>query len=207
MELVGQGVANVASAFFGGLPATGAIARTAANVKSGGRTPFAGIFHSAFLLLFVVLGSDLMAFVPMAVLAAVLLVVAWGMSEARRFVLLLRMPIGGRAILIVTFLLTVLVDLTVAIGVGMVLAAFPFIRRMASVTEVNVVTRELAAEPEDDEPGEQADPTRPPSAAAGSPAKRRSARPTEVSNELHRAVPRPHELGPGRGGEPLVAGA
>lgn len=130
-ELVGQGVANIASAFFGGLPATGAIARTAANVKSGGRTPFAGIFHSAFLLLFVLLGSDLMAFVPMTVLAAVLLVVAWGMSEARRFVLLLRMPIGERAILIVTFLLTVMVDLTVAIGVGVTIASFLFMARMS----------------------------------------------------------------------------
>ncbi|HET9639244.1 MAG TPA: SulP family inorganic anion transporter [Allosphingosinicella sp.] len=135
-ELVGQGVANLASALFGGLPATGAIARTAANVKSGGRTPFAGIFHSAFLLLFVLFGSDLMAFVPMTVLAAVLLVVAWGMSEARRFVLLLRMPIGERSILIVTFLLTVLVDLTVAIGVGVTIASFLFMARMSESVAV-----------------------------------------------------------------------
>lgn len=130
-ELVGQGVANCASALFGGLPATGAIARTAANVKSGGRTPFAGIFHSAFLLLFVLFAGGLMAYVPMAVLAAVLFVVAWGMSEARRFLVLLRMPIGERAILILTFLLTVLVDLTVATGVGVTLASLMFMARMS----------------------------------------------------------------------------
>lgn len=130
-ELIGQGVANIGSAMFGGLPATGALARTAANVKSGGRTPFAGMFHAAFLLLFVLFASDLMAFVPMAVLAALLFVVAWGMSEAKRFLLLLRMPIGERAVLIVTFLLTILVDLTVAIGVGVTLASLMFMARMS----------------------------------------------------------------------------
>ena len=130
-ELVGQGFANIGSAMFGGLPATGALARTAANVKSGGRTPFAGMFHAAFLLLFVLFASDLMAFVPMAVLAALLFVVAWGMSEAKRFLLLLRMPIGERAVLIVTFLLTILVDLTVAIGVGVTLASLMFMARMS----------------------------------------------------------------------------
>ena len=130
-ELIGQGVANIGSALFGGLPATGALARTAANVKSGGRTPFAGMFHAAFLLLFVLFASDLMAFVPMAVLAALLFVVAWGMSEAKRFLLLLRMPIGERAVLIVTFLLTILVDLTVAIGVGVTLASLMFMARMS----------------------------------------------------------------------------
>src|SRR5439155_6416167 len=86
-ELVGQGFANVASALFGGLPATGAIARTAANIKAGGRTPIAGLFHAAFLLLFVLLAGGLLAYVPMAVLAAILLVVAWGMSEIERFLL------------------------------------------------------------------------------------------------------------------------
>lgn len=130
-ELVGQGVANIGSALFGGLPATGALARTAANVKSGGRTPFAGMFHAAFLLLFVLFASDLMAFVPMAVLAALLFVVAWGMSEAKRFLMLLRMPLGERAVLIVTFLLTVLVDLTIAIGVGVTLASLMFMAKMS----------------------------------------------------------------------------
>ncbi|MDT9598996.1 SulP family inorganic anion transporter [Sphingosinicella rhizophila] len=135
-ELVGQGAANIASAMFGGLPATGALARTAANIKAGGRTPVAGIFHSAFLLLFVLLASDLMAFVPMAVLAAVLLMVAWGMSEARRFLFLLRMPAAERAILLLTFLLTVLIDLTVAIGVGVTLASLTFMARMSEAAGV-----------------------------------------------------------------------
>jgi SulP family sulfate permease len=128
---VGQGAANIASAFFGGLPATGAIARTAANIKAGARTPAAGIFHAGFLLLFMVLAGGLLAYVPMAVLAAVLLVVAWGMSEAERFILLLRMPIGERSVLLLTFLLTILVDLTVAIGVGVTIASLIFMARMS----------------------------------------------------------------------------
>jgi SulP family sulfate permease len=135
-ELVGQGAANLASALFGGLPATGAIARTAANIKCGGRTPFAGIFHALFLLLFVLFASDLMTHVPMAALAAVLLVVAWGMSEAKRFLLILRMPVGERAVLVVTFLLTILVDLTVAIGVGVTMASLLFMTRMSESVAV-----------------------------------------------------------------------
>jgi SulP family sulfate permease len=135
-ELVGQGVANLASALFGGLPATGAIARTAANIKSGGRTPFAGIFHAAILLLFVLFASELMTYVPMAALAAVLLVVAWGMSEARRFLLILRMPVGERMVLVATFALTVLVDLTVAIGVGVTMASLLFMTRMSESVAV-----------------------------------------------------------------------
>ena len=135
-ELVGQGFANMASALFGGLPATGALARTAANVKAGGRTPLAGIFHALFLLLFVLVGSQLMAAVPMAVLAAVLLVVAWGMSEARRFIVLMGMSIGERTVLLLTFLLTVLVDLTVAIGVGVTLASLMFMARMSESVAV-----------------------------------------------------------------------
>ncbi|QXQ07004.1 sodium-independent anion transporter [Sphingosinicellaceae bacterium] len=121
-ELVGMGVANLGSALFGGLPATGAIARTATNVRSGGRTPVAGILHAVFLLAFMGLAGGLMAYVPMAALAAVLLVVAWGMSEAHRFAALPKAPRGDAAVLLVTFLLTVLVDLTVAIGVGVALA-------------------------------------------------------------------------------------
>jgi SulP family sulfate permease len=147
-ELVGQGAANIASALFGGLPATGALARTAANVKAGARTPFAGIFHSAFLLLFVLFAADLMALVPMAVLAAVLLIVAWGMSEAGRFVMLLRMPGGERLILLTTFLLTVLVDLTVAIGVGVTLASLMFMARMSE---------NVAVETADEDPSQRQD--------------------------------------------------
>lgn len=135
-ELVGQGVANVASAFFGGLPATGAIARTATNIKAGGRTPVAGILHAFFLLGFIVFASSLMKLVPMAALAAILFVVAWGMSEYDRFAHLLKMPSDDRAILLLTFALTVLVDLTVAIAVGVVLSSLMFMSRMAKSVEI-----------------------------------------------------------------------
>lgn len=135
-ELVGQGVANIASALFGGLPATGAIARTAANVKSGGRTPVSGMLHAVFLLICVLFASELMAYVPMAALAAILLMIAWGMSEAERFVALLRMPIGERGVLLLTFGLTVLVDLTVAIGVGVTIASLLFMARMSETVTV-----------------------------------------------------------------------
>ena len=91
-ELIGQGVANIASALFGGLPATGAIARTATNIKAGAKTPVAGILHAVFLLLFILFASNMMAFVPMAALAAILFMVAWGMSEYERFIALLECP-------------------------------------------------------------------------------------------------------------------
>ena len=130
-ELIGQGIANLGSALFGGLPATGAIARTATNIRSGAKTPVAGILHAVFLLLFILFATDLMAFVPMAALAAILFMVAWGMSEYQRFLVLLRMPNGDRAVLLLTFGLTVMVDLTVAIGVGVTLASLLFMARMA----------------------------------------------------------------------------
>ena len=136
-ELIGQGVANLGSALFGGLPATGAIARTATNIRSGGKTPVAGILHAIFILLFILFATDLMAFVPMAALAAILFMVAWGMSEYRRFIALLRMPNSDRAVLLLTFGLTVLVDLTVAIGVGVTLASLLFMARMAEAFEVD----------------------------------------------------------------------
>ncbi len=135
-ELVGQGVANVASSLFGGLPATGAIARTATNIKSGARTPMAGMFHAAFLLVFVLFGMDLMAYVPMAALAAILFMVASGMSEYERFLSLLKMPNGDRVVLLLTFGLTVLVDLTVAIGVGVTIASLLFMMRMSESVAV-----------------------------------------------------------------------
>ena len=130
-ELVGQGVANLASALFGGLPATGAIARTATNIRAGGRTPIAGLCHAMFLLLFLLVAGRLIAYVPMAALAAILLVVAWGMSEFDRFRSLLAIDAGERALLLLTFGLTVLVDLTVAIGVGVTLASLLFMARMS----------------------------------------------------------------------------
>lgn len=133
-ELVGQGVANIASALFGGLPATGAIARTATNIRAGGKTPLAGMFHAAFLLVFLLVAGKLIALVPMAALAAILLVVAWGMSEVDRFRLLLRMDVGERTLLLLTFALTVFVDLTVAIGVGVTLASLLFMARMSETS-------------------------------------------------------------------------
>lgn len=130
-ELVGMGVANIGSALFAGLPATGAIARTATNIRAGARSPMAGIFHALFLLAFTLLAGQWLALVPMTALAAVLLMVAWGMSEYDRFVALVRTDAGERGVLVLTFLLTVFVDLTVAIGVGVTLAALLFMMRMS----------------------------------------------------------------------------
>ncbi len=135
-ELVAQGVANIGSALFGGLPATGAIARTAVNIRSGGRSPVAGMAHALFLLLFMLVVAPLMGYVPLATLAAVLLVVAWQMSDLESFRHLLKGPVGDRAVLLVTFALTVMFDLTVAIEVGLVLAAFLFMHRMSEVVEL-----------------------------------------------------------------------
>ena len=143
MELVAQGVANIASPLFGGIPATGAIARTATNVKNGGRTPVAGIVHAITLLLITLFFGRWAALIPMATLAAILVVVAYHMSEWRTFRTELRSPKSDVAVLLTTFILTVLVDLTVAIEVGIVLAALLFMRRMAEVTNVSVITREL----------------------------------------------------------------
>ena len=143
MELVGQGIANLVTPLFGGIPATGAIARTATNVKNGGRTPVAGIVHAVTLLLITLFVGKWAALIPMATLAAILVVVAYHMSEWRVFRSELRSPKSDVAVLLTTFLLTVLVDLTVAIGVGMVLASFLFMRRMAEVTNVAAFTREF----------------------------------------------------------------
>ena len=137
-ELVAQGAANIGSALFGGLPATGAIARTATNVRAGARSPVAGILHAVFVLVFMLALAPIMAYVPLAALAAVLVLVAWGMSEIERFRHLLHAPVGDRALLLITFGLTVMVDLTVAIEVGLVVAAFLFMHRMASTVEVEV---------------------------------------------------------------------
>ena len=145
-ELVGMGVANIASGFFGGLPATGAIARTATNIRAGAKTPMAGIFHALFLLVFTLVAGRWLALVPMTALAAVLLMVAWGMSEYDRFVALGRTDAGERGQLILTFLLTVFVDLTVAIGVGVTLAALLFMMRMSETA--GLVAVDVEEEPE-----------------------------------------------------------
>ena len=145
-ELVANGVANIGSALFAGLPATGAIARTATNIRAGARSPMAGIFHALFLLVFILVAGRWLAFVPMTALAAVLLMVAWGMSEYDRFVALVRTDAGERGVLILTFLLTVFVDLTVAIGVGVTLAALLFMMRMSETA--GLVALDPAEEPE-----------------------------------------------------------
>lgn len=136
-ELVAQGIANVASASVGGLPATGAIARTATNIRAGAYSPVAGMLHAVFLLLFMLLLSRLIGFVPLASLAAVLFMVAWNMSEQERFRHLLRAPLGDRVVLLLTFFLTVLVDLTAAIEVGVVLSAVLFMHRMANAVAIH----------------------------------------------------------------------
>jgi SulP family sulfate permease len=142
-ELVAQGVANLASPLFGGIPATGAIARTATNVRNGGRTPIAGIVHAATLLLLLLFAGSLAELIPLATLAGILLVVAYHMSEWRTFGRLLRGPRSDVLVLVTTFALTVLVDLTVAIQAGIVLAALLLMRRMAEVTQVRAITDQL----------------------------------------------------------------
>lgn len=146
MELIAQGVANMVSPLFGGIPATGAIARTATNVKNGGRTPVAGIIHSLTLLIITVFAGRWAGLIPMATLAAILVVVSYHMCEWRTFLAELRSPAGDVAVLLTTFLLTVFIDLTVAISVGMVLAAFLFMKRMAEVTNVRALRQEFEDE-------------------------------------------------------------
>ena len=144
MELVAQGAANIAAPLFGGIPATGAIARTATNVRNGGRTPVAGLVHALTLLVITLFAGRWAALIPMASLAAILVVVAYHMSEWRTVRAELRTaPRADVAVLATTFLLTVLVDLTVAIAVGMVLAAFLFMKRMAETANVAAIGREL----------------------------------------------------------------
>ncbi|OGW72432.1 MAG: sodium-independent anion transporter [Omnitrophica bacterium GWA2_52_12] len=152
MELVAQGIANIVSPLFGGMPATGAIARTTTNVQNGGRTPVAGMIHALILLAIMFFLGPLAALIPLACLAGILVVVAYHMSEWHSFVMVLRSPRSDAAVLVVTFLLTVVVDLTVAIEVGMVLAAFLFMRRMALVSNTELVTAEMNDEEEPDDP-------------------------------------------------------
>ena len=137
MELVAQGIGNIGSSLFGGIPATGAIARTAANVKSGGRTPIAGMVHAIVLLLILVVLMPYASWIPMPTIAAILLQVAYNMSGWREIVTLLKSaPKSDILVLLVTFFLTVIFDLVVAIEVGMVLAAILFMKRMSDVTDV-----------------------------------------------------------------------
>jgi len=148
VELIAQGIGNISSGLFGGIPVTGAIARTATNVKNGGRTPVAGMVHAVTVLLVLVFFGKWARYIPLATLAAVLVVVSYHMSEWRSFAALTRAPRSDVAVLVTTFLLTVLIDLTVAVQVGVVLAAFLFIRRMADVTNVGMITSELVDAPD-----------------------------------------------------------
>jgi SulP family sulfate permease len=146
MELIAQGAANIITPFLGGIPATGAIARTMTNINNGGRTPVAGIIHSIVLLLIVLFLGDLTKHIPMACLAGILVVVAYNMSEWRTFVSLMKQSRSTQAILLTTFLLTVIIDLTVAISVGLLLAIFAFLKRMNEYTEISHSTGELKIE-------------------------------------------------------------
>jgi SulP family sulfate permease len=135
-ELVAQGIGNVASAAFGGVPVTGTIARTATNIRAGARGPVAGIFHSLYLLLFVLFAMPLVSYIPLSALAGVLVVVAWSMADKTEFALLLRSSRADALILLATFLLTIFYDLLTGIGVGVVLGSFLFLHRMAETVEV-----------------------------------------------------------------------
>jgi SulP family sulfate permease len=149
-ELIAQGIANIGSALFGGIPATGAIARTVTNIKNGGRTPIAGIIHAITVLLIMMFFGGWIKYVPLACLAGILVVVAYHMSEWRSFCELLKWSRGGTLVLLSTFLLTVFVDLNAAIEWGVVLASFIFMKRMADATNIKIIAKEY----EEDEKGE-----------------------------------------------------
>lgn len=142
-ELVAQGMANLASPLFGGIPCTGAIARTMTNINNGGKTPIAGIIHAVVLLLIFLFFMPLAKYIPMACLAGVLVVVSYGMCGWRSFKELLNNPKSDVSVLLITFVLTVIFDLTVAIEVGLIIACLLFMRRMAETTDVNVILNEI----------------------------------------------------------------
>ncbi|MCB0522509.1 MAG: sulfate permease [Lewinellaceae bacterium] len=152
MELVAQGAANIASALFGGIPATGAIARTVTNIKNGGRSPVAGMVHAVVLLLIMLFVGKWAKLIPMSCLAGILLVVSYNMSEWKSFASILKGPKNDVLILLVTFFLTVLFDLTLAIEVGMVLAAFLFMRRMAKLSNIASIGAVADEEEETEDP-------------------------------------------------------
>lgn len=142
-ELIAQGVANVVTPIFGGIPATGAIARTMTNINNGGRTPIAGIIHAAVLLLILLFLGDLTKHIPMACLAGVLVIVAYNMSEWRTFKALMKNPKSDVAVLLATFLLTVIFDLTIAIEIGLLLAVVLFLRRISETSNISIFKSEI----------------------------------------------------------------
>lgn len=145
-ELIAQGLANIVAPLFGGIAATGAIARTATNVKNGGRSPIAGITHAIVLLAIILMAAPLAKFIPLATLSAVLIVVAWNMGEWHMFARLAKWPRSDAAVFVTAFALTVLVDLTVAVEVGMVLAAILFIKRISETTQITAVDEQSETE-------------------------------------------------------------
>lgn len=150
MELIAQGIANIASALFGGIPATGAIARTVANIKNGGRTPIAGMVHAVMLLLILMLFMPLAKMIPLTSLSAILIVVAYNMSEWREFKELFKSPKSDVIVLLVTFFITVFIDLVKAIQIGVILASILFMKRMSEVSTVSITNMD-ASEEEDNE--------------------------------------------------------
>jgi SulP family sulfate permease len=142
-ELIGQGLANIASPIFGGIPATGAIARTMTNINNGGKTPIAGIVHAAVLLVIFLFLMPLAQYIPMACLAGVLVVVSYGMSGWRSFLAVMRNPKSDITVLLLTFFLTIIFDLTIAIEVGLICACLLFMRRMAETTDVRMILDEI----------------------------------------------------------------
>ena len=142
-ELIGQGVANLCTPLFGGIPCTGAIARTMTNINNGGRTPVAGIVHAVVLLVIFLVLMPLAAYIPMSCLAGVLVIVSYNMSGWRTFLQLMKNPKSDIAVLFITFLLTVIFDLTIAIEVGLLIACLLFMRRMAETTQIKVIADEI----------------------------------------------------------------
>ncbi|MBV6479709.1 MAG: C4-dicarboxylic acid transporter DauA [Ignavibacteria bacterium] len=153
MELIANGAANVASPLFGGIPVTGAIARTVTNIRSGGNTPVAGIIHSFMLLLIMFFFGNYAGMIPMAVLASILIVVSFNMFEWREFKAQLKMPKSDILVFLSTFILTILFDLTIAIEIGMIMSAFLFMNRMASVANIGMISREFDETLEQDDTG------------------------------------------------------
>ena len=149
-ELIGQGVANLCTPLFGGIPCTGAIARTMTNINNGGRTPVAGIVHAVVLLVIFLVLMPLAAYIPMSCLAGVLVIVSYNMSGWRTFLLLMKNPKSDIAVLFITFLLTVIFDLTIAIEVGLLIACLLFMRRMAETTQIKVIADEIDPNEETD---------------------------------------------------------
>ena len=147
-ELIAQGIANISSGIFGGIPATGAIARTATNIKNGGKTPVAGMTHAIVLLLVLIFFGKFVSLIPLAGLSGILIIVSYNMSEWRSFRALLKCSKSDIAILVTTFLLTVIFDLTIAIQVGVLLALLLFIRNMNLVSNINVINDEFVEDTE-----------------------------------------------------------